>query len=107
VTSDRGDVGLAAERTQLAWSRSALSLLACGAAVIKGVPKVTDGHPVTGVVLLGLGGIVWLASVPLSSARRGAPRARGVARGRDLALVACGSALVGIAALVIAAFFPG
>ena len=103
------DDGRAAERTELAWSRSALSLLACGAATAKGIPKVTDGHPVTGVVLLVLGGVVWLAGIPLARARAAATRRgeRPSASLRDLAPVACGTAVVGIAAIVIAAFFPG
>ncbi len=103
------DPGLAAERTQLAWSRSAMSLLACGAATAKGIPRVTDGHPVTGVVLLLLGGLVWLAGVPLARQRAAAARLGGrpVARHRDLAPVAYGTAVVGVAALIIAAFFPG
>ena len=107
--SDDADDGLAAERTELAWSRSALSLLACGAATAKGIPRITDGHPVTGAVLLALGGVVWLAGVPLAR-RRGAATRMGVrpaARHRDLAPVAYGTVLVGVAALVIAAFFPG
>ena len=102
------DDGLAAERTELAWSRSALSLLACGAATAKGIPSVTDGHPVTGLVLLLLGGVVWLAGVPLARARAEATRRGGRPRAamRDLAPVACGTAVVGLAAMVIAAFFP-
>ena len=101
--------GLAAERTQLAWSRSALSLLACGAATLKGIPQVTDGHPLTGAVLLLLGGVVWLAGVPLARqrARATALGERPVARRRDLAPVAVGTVIVGIASMVIAAFFPG
>ena len=101
--------GLAEERTQLAWSRSALSLLGCGAATLKGIPHVTDGHPLTGIALLLLGGVVWLAGMPLARqrARASATGARPVARHRDLAPVAYGTAVVGIAALVIAAFFPG
>jgi uncharacterized membrane protein YidH (DUF202 family) len=103
------DDGRAAERTELAWSRSALSLLACGAATAKGIPKVTNGHPVTGIVLLLLGGVVWLTGVPLARARAVATQrgARPRARMHDLAPVAYGTAVVGLAAIVIAAFFPG
>lgn len=109
MTETDVDDGRAAERTELAWSRSALSLLACGAATAKGIPTVTNGHPVTGVVLLLLGSLVWLASVPLAKRRAaatqlGQPRS---ARMRDLAPVAYGTAFVGLAAIVIAAFFPG
>jgi uncharacterized membrane protein YidH (DUF202 family) len=101
------DPGLASERTELAWSRSALSLLACGAATLKGVPHVTNGHPLTGAALLVLGGLVWLSGLPLARRRRGRDgRARRPAMFRDLAPVACGSALVGVAAFVIAALFP-
>ncbi|MEO7734699.1 MAG: DUF202 domain-containing protein [Kofleriaceae bacterium] len=103
------DDGRAAERTELAWSRSALSLLACGAATAKGIPTVTDGHPITGIALLVLGGVVWLSGVPLARQRAAATQrgARPGARMADLVPVALGTAVVGVAAIVIAAFFPG
>ena len=103
------DDGRAAERTELAWSRSALSLLACGAATAKGIPTVTDGHPITGLVLLLLGGVVWLSGVPLARERANATQRGGRPRAqmRDLAPVAFGTAVVGIAAMVIGVFFPG
>ena len=109
MTSVDFDDGRAAERTELAWSRSALSLLACGAATAKGIPKVTNGHPVTGLVLLLLGGVVWLTGVPLARARAAATQRGGRPRAqmRDLAPVAFGTAVVGIAAIVIGVFFPG
>ncbi len=101
------DPGLASERTELAWSRSALAMLACGAATVKGVPHVTNGHPVTGATLLALGGLVWLSGLPLAHRRKGRHgRARRAATFHDLAPVAFGSALVGAAAFVIAALFP-
>ena len=71
MTGPIHDSGLASERTELAWSRSALALLACGAATVKGVPNVTNGHPVTGAVLLALGGLVWLSGLPLARRRKG------------------------------------
>ncbi len=69
VDSDR-DRGLAAERTDLAWGRSTLALFACGAAVAKGVPNITDGsRPGAGIVMLLLGGAVWLAGLPFARLR--------------------------------------
>lgn len=104
------DPGLAAERTELAWGRSALSLFACGAAVAKGgVPHLGDGtaRPVVGGSLLLLGAIVWLAGLPLARQRAraaaGIGGARRPARQRELLPVALGTAVVGLAALVIAA----
>jgi uncharacterized membrane protein YidH (DUF202 family) len=93
--------GLAAERTQLAWGRSALSFVVCGLAVTRGIPGVTDdGRPVYGMVLVALGGVIWLAASPwraLTGRVDLRPRAEG-----HLGVVAIGTTLVGIAALVIA-----
>ena len=100
------DPGLAAERTDLAWGRSTLSLLACGAAVAKGVPSVTgDGRPGAGLAMLALGGAVWLAGLPFARlrARNGAQRA--VARAGELAPLAFGPAVVGVAAFMIGLLF--
>ena len=94
--------GLAAERTHLAWGRSALSFVACGVAVTKGIPGVTDdGRPLYGLILVSLGGAVWLASSPWRAlpGRGGELRPRG---GGHLSVTAAGTALIGIAALVIA-----
>lgn len=105
-----GDPGLAAERTELAWGRSALSLFACGAAVAKGgVPHVGGGsdRPIVGGILLVLGATVWLAGLPLARQRAraaaGVGGARRPARQRELAPVAVGTAVVGLAAFVLAA----
>lgn len=102
------DPGLAAERTDLAWGRSTLALFACGAAVAKGVPKITDGsRPGPGIVMLLLGGAVWLAGLPFARLRaNGGPR-RAVARPSELAPLAFGTAVVGVAALTLGLLFPG
>ena len=49
--------GLAGERTDLAWNRSGLALLACGIAVAKGLkfPVTEPAHAVIGVIILVLG----------------------------------------------------
>ncbi len=112
MTSDayEREPGLAAERTELAWDRSALSLFACGAAIVKGLPKVTGGsaHPAAGMAVLALGALVWAAGLPYARARAHATRqgCRAVARRRELLPMAAGSAIVGVAAFVIAAFLP-
>lgn len=105
------DPGLAAERTELAWGRSALSLLACGAAVARGVPEIT-GHetqPIVGVVILVLGGIVWSAGVPLARQRAKASVAglRRPAQMHELLPLTIGTAFVGAAGLVLGVLFSG
>jgi uncharacterized membrane protein YidH (DUF202 family) len=98
----RPRAGSAAERTQLAWGRSALSLIGCGLAVTKGIPGVTDdGRPVYGLLMVGLGGVVWLAASPWRALpwRGRVLRPRGMAQ---LTITAAGTAIVATAALIIA-----
>jgi len=105
------DPGLAAERTELAWGRSALSLFACGAAMLRGVENIT-GHetqPVVGIVVLILGGIVWSAGVPLARQRAAASVTgrRRPAQMHELLPLAVGTAVVGVAGLVVGVLFSG
>ena len=100
--------GLAAERTDLAWNRSGLSLLACGAAVARGftVGDPTPGRIGVGAAILVLGAFTWLLGAWQARRRSGAGLARVVARPRDLFPVAAGTAAVGIAAFLLGLFFP-
>ena len=101
------DRGLAAERTVLAWGRSTLALFACGAAVAKGVPNLTDeSRPGPGIVMLLLGGAVWLAGLPFARVRARGGERRAVARPRELAPLAFGTAFVGLAAFMLGLLFP-
>lgn len=100
------DEGLAAERTELAWGRSLLALFACGAAIAKGVPHAegAQGRPVLGIVVLGIAAMVWVSGMPL---RRLEHRShRPVTAHWPIALVAAGTSVVGIAAILLAVLFP-
>jgi len=105
---DGPDPGLASERTDLAWNRSGLALLGCGAAVAKGM-TVGDPRPgrlAVGTVILVLGVVVWLLGA-WQARRRSAPGlARPVARPADLLPIAFGTAVVGTAAFALGLFFP-
>lgn len=98
------DAGMAAERTDLAWSRSGLALGACGVIVLKGLPAVTGtgSQPLIGAVILVLGGMTW--GLGRWSAHRRRPRdgrRRQIATWADLAPASYGTAAVGIAGLVL------
>ncbi|MGZ4683324.1 MAG: DUF202 domain-containing protein [Acidimicrobiales bacterium] len=98
------DPGMAAERTDLAWSRSGLALGACGVVVLKGLPTVTGSasQPVIGAAILLLGAVTW--GLGRWSAHRRRPRAgqpRQVATWSDLAPASYGTAAVGIAGLLL------
>jgi uncharacterized membrane protein YidH (DUF202 family) len=50
---DEGDPGLARERTDLAWTRSAIAFLALGVSILKFRPAV-------GIPVLAIAGVIWL-----------------------------------------------
>jgi uncharacterized membrane protein YidH (DUF202 family) len=99
------DAGMAAERTDLAWSRSGLALAGCGLIELRGLPSVTGqaARPLLGAALLALGLLTWALGYWSSHQRRpSAGRPRPVATRRDLAPAAYGTAAVGIVGLVVA-----
>ena len=107
---DAPEPGMAAERTDLAWSRSGLALGACGVVVLKGLPTVTGNprQPMVGAAMLIIGAVTWALGFVSSRRRRPQPgRPRAVATWRDLAPAAYGTAAVGIAGLVLAMLPPG
>jgi uncharacterized membrane protein YidH (DUF202 family) len=82
------DPGLAAERTELAWTRTAISFAAVGAVLLR-------YRPLVGVPVLALSLLVWeLGRLPR---RRGTGRART----RHLQLITAGVTGVALAALAI------
>jgi uncharacterized membrane protein YidH (DUF202 family) len=82
------DPGLAAERTQLAWTRTAISFAAVGAALLR-------SHPVVGIPVLALSLLVWeLGRLP---GRPGTARRHT----RRLQLITAAVTAIALAALVI------
>jgi uncharacterized membrane protein YidH (DUF202 family) len=97
--------GMAAERTTLAWRRTGMALFVCGVAIMRGVPtrNGVPGRPVVGAIVLVLGTVPVLISTRQAAVRsRTLGTARPSARLSDLAPLALGVALVGVAAFVVA-----
>jgi uncharacterized membrane protein YidH (DUF202 family) len=104
--ADSRDPGLAAERTDLAWNRSGLSLIACGAAVVRGLAGAggPHGNLVVGASILALGVITWaLGSWHLAQARARRERRTTLT---DLLPISAGVAGVGLAAFVLCLVWP-
>jgi uncharacterized membrane protein YidH (DUF202 family) len=109
VGDDQEVAGLAGERTDLAWSRSGLAILACLAAIAKRIlPDLAslDGRAIL-VAGLMIGGIAWMFSMLWSRSIASTTLAgRRVADPRTLRMVSLGTALLGVIAIGIA-FLPG
>jgi uncharacterized membrane protein YidH (DUF202 family) len=102
------DPGLASERTDLAWNRSGLALLACGAAVVRGFPPAgLSARHVVGAVILVLGGFTWALGAWQARRRSRPGLARATATRGDVLPVVLGTAGVGAAAFVLGALYPG
>lgn len=104
---DSRDPGLAAERTDLAWNRSSLSLIACGAVVMRGLANtpLARGNLAVGTAILALGFVTWA----LGAWRLGHARARGQRRttAADLLPISVGVGAIGVAAIVLCIVTPG
>jgi uncharacterized membrane protein YidH (DUF202 family) len=97
--------GLAEERTTLAWSRSSLALLACGAAVLKGVPRRPDpdGRPLVGGIIVALAAVAALVGTWEERARlRSVASGVGAIDRRVVRRVAFANGIIGLAALALA-----
>jgi uncharacterized membrane protein YidH (DUF202 family) len=92
------DEALAAERTLLAWSRTGLSFMGLGGAVIRVAP-------IPGIAILVLGAVIWLLGRMDSRRTRVAPRER--PRVSRLRIISYGTVLVASLAFVVALFVPG
>jgi putative membrane protein len=99
---------LADERTDLAWNRSGLALIACGLVVMRGftLAGLPPAQVAVGAVILVLGALTYaLAGWHAQRRLRGEGTAR-PAKTADLLPVAIGIAIVGLAAFVLGALFP-
>ena len=88
------DPGLAGERTELAWTRTAIAFAALGAAILR-------YHPVVGLPVLALSAVVWRLG------RLSGTAVAGDVRGRRLLLITVSTVGVSLVALVLSFLGPG
>lgn len=104
--ADARDPGSDAERTDLAWNRSGLALLGCGAAVLRGIGRqpLTSGNLAVGLCIVGLAGVTLVLET--WTARRFRTRGPRATTTADLFPISLGVSFVGIAAFVLAILAP-
>lgn len=109
VTEDEETPGLAGERTDLAWSRSGLAVLAAVAAIGRRVLQPIDepAAELIVVVLLAGGGVAWALAVAHARVVAATTLAgRAHADAGKLRFVALGTTAFALAALVLALLPP-
>jgi uncharacterized membrane protein YidH (DUF202 family) len=89
------DPGLARERTQLAWSRTAISFVAVGVAILR-------TQRVAGAVVIAMSAVVWVIGRLPAHERADAERGRGLTQRRTVQLIAAATTLVSLVALAVA-----
>jgi uncharacterized membrane protein YidH (DUF202 family) len=93
----------ASARTRLAWERSGLSFVITGFTMVRGVQGLIPSRPLAGSIVLALGLGVW-GLFTWTASRRGAQSLAAVprpARLTDIAPLAAGTVVIGLAALAI------
>jgi uncharacterized membrane protein YidH (DUF202 family) len=89
------DPGLARERTQLAWSRTAISFAAVGVAILR-------TERAAGAIVIAMSAAVWgLGRLPAHE-RAEAERGHGLSQRRTIQLIAAATTLVSLVALTLA-----
>ena len=96
------------ERTDMAWNRSGLAIVACGLIVMRGltVQGLARRDVAVGTVILGLGTISYVLAGWHAHRRLRDDHVEQVARARDLWPLAAGVAVIGVAAFVLGLLFP-
>jgi uncharacterized membrane protein YidH (DUF202 family) len=99
---------LADERTDMAWNRSGLAILACGLLVMRGLAlqNLPRSDVAVGGVILGLGILSYLLAGWQARRRHSGTRVETAARASDLAPLAVGVAVIGVAAFILGLLFP-
>ena len=95
------DPGLARERTDLAWTRTAISFAAVGAVLLRSDPAV-------GAAVLAAAAAVWfLGRLSAEAATQPAMRRRRLSHRRILQVITAATTLMSLMALALALLAPG
>jgi uncharacterized membrane protein YidH (DUF202 family) len=97
-----GDEGLAPERTQLAWGRTGLALLVAIGVLARKVWSLSGPLEVTAIILVGIGGVIWMVGMRLSRDLHLTMEPHGLTGRRAFGLVTVGTIAFALGGLAFA-----
>jgi uncharacterized membrane protein YidH (DUF202 family) len=100
------DPGLARERTELAWSRSGLSVAVTVAVTVRRLWPLTGDKTIVALVLIAIGGIIWVLGMQLGRRRRLSVEAGVALTTSTCRMVTIGTLILAAAAFVVGLFLP-
>jgi uncharacterized membrane protein YidH (DUF202 family) len=99
--------GLARERTELAWSRSGLSVAVTVAVALRRLWPLTGDKGIVALVLIAIGGIVWVLGMQLGLRRKLGSENGVVLTASASRMVTIGTLILAAAAFGVGLFLPG
>jgi Domain of unknown function (DUF202) len=101
-----GDPGLAQERTELAWSRSGLSVAVTVAVTLRRLWPLTGDKAVVALVLIAVGAVIWVVGMQLGRRSRFGAQAGGAIAASTCRMVTIGTLVLAGAAFVVGLLLP-
>jgi uncharacterized membrane protein YidH (DUF202 family) len=100
------DEGLSPQRTELAWRRTGLALVAAVAVLARRAWDLGGGLEVSALVVVAVGGLVWLAGMCLSRDLHVHMEPHGLTGARAFGLVATGTLLLAVGGSIFGVVAP-
>ena len=100
------DEGLSPQRTELAWGRTGLALVAAVAGLARRAWDLGGGLEVSALVVVAVGGLVWLAGMRLSRDLHVHMEPHGLTGARAFGLVTTGTLLLAVGASIFGVVAP-
>ena len=100
------DLGLARERTELAWSRSGLSVAATVAVTLRRLWPLTGDKAVLALALIAVGAVIWVLGMQLGRRQRLRAEGGGAATALTFRMLTIGTLTLAVAAFVVGLLLP-
>jgi hypothetical protein len=100
------DPGLARERTELAWSRSGLSVAVTVAVTLRRLWPLTGDKAVVALVLIAVGAIIWVLGMQIGRRRRLGAEVGGAVTASTFRMLSIGTLILALAAFVVGLILP-